>query len=103
MMSKHMRAVMQRRRALLAKIAAQRGQLIDANERLQPAWLLADRAVAAGRFLRAHPVLVAGFAGWAGLLVMRGRGLSGLLKGSWRVWRAYRYVNDFSKKLTPRP
>ena len=96
-MGRQLQAVMLRRQALLAKISGQREQLQETVENLQPAFLFADRAVLAGRFLRTHPVVTVGL---ASLLVVRRRGWSALLKGSWRVWKAYRYFNDFSQKLT---
>jgi len=90
-MGKQMQAVMRRREALLAEVSSQREQLAELNTRLQPVVQVADQAVLAGRFLRSHPVLVAGV---AGLLVVRRKGLSGLVKTSWGLWRAYRYFND---------
>lgn len=98
-MGRQLQAVMLRRQALLTKISAQREQLQESVENLQPAFLFADRVVQTGRLLRAHPVIVAGL---AGLLVVRRKGWSVLLKGSWRIWKAYRYFNDFSQKLTSR-
>lgn len=91
--------VMQRRQALQAKISAQREQLGELATRWQPALRMADQAVVAVNFIRVHPVLLAGL---AGLLVIRRNGLSGLVKGVWRTWKAYRYVSDLSKKMTSR-
>ena len=99
---------MQRRQALLAKISDQREQLAEIGVRWQPALRLADGALVAARFLRSHPVLLAGLAGLAGmaglagLVVVRRNGLAGLVKGARRVWNAYRYINEFSKKITQR-
>ena len=101
-MGQHRLEVMQRRQALLAKISDQREQLAEIGVRWQPALRLADGALVAARFLRSHPVLPAGLAGLAGLVVVRRNGLAGLVKGARRVWNAYRYINEFSKKITPR-
>ncbi len=98
-MGKRRFEVMQRRQALLAKISDQRGQLAELATRWQPALRLADQAVAAVNFLRVHPVLVAGL---AGLVVVRRNGLAGLVKGVWRIVKAYRYVSNFSKKMASR-
>lgn len=104
-MGLHRLEVMQRRQALLAKISDQREQLAESGVRWQPALHLADGALVAARFLRSHPVLLAGLAGLtglAGLVVVRRNGLAGVVKGARRVWNAYRYINEFSKKIRPR-
>lgn len=88
---------MQRRQLLLAKIAGQREQMAVMATRWQPAFRVADLAWLAVNFARNHAVLVAGV---AGLTVVRRRGVVGLLKGGWRVWKAWRYVNEFAKKIT---
>lgn len=90
---------MQRRQLLLAKIAGQREQLGEIGTRWQPALHVADQAWLAVHLMRSHAVLVAGV---AALVVVRRRGVVGLLKGGWRIWKAWRYVNEFAKKITPR-
>lgn len=91
--------VMQRRGELLARIAAQRGQVAEIGMRWRNPLALADEGLAAACFLRSNPVLVAGV---AALLVIRRRGMVGLMKGVWRVWKGYRYLTAFSAKLTSR-
>lgn len=91
---------MRHRAALLERISSQREALAELDVRLQPVFLSADRAVLAGRFLRAHSLLVAGL---IGLAMVRRKGVSGLVKVAWRGWKAYRYLNDFSKKPTFHP
>lgn len=98
-MNKQMSAVMQRRSELLARIAAQREQVADVGARWQAPLALADQGLAVVRFLRSHPVLVAGV---AALLVIRRRGVVGLVKGGWRVWKGYRFLAVLSEKLSPR-
>lgn len=98
-MNKQMLAVMQRRGVLLAKIAAQREQLEETGTRWRTPLALADQGLAIVRFLRSHPVLVAGT---VALLVVRRRGVTGLIKGGWRVWKGYRYLTALSEKLSPR-
>ncbi|MFA6971481.1 MAG: YqjK-like family protein [Gallionella sp.] len=95
-MGKRRLAVMQRRQVLLEKIAIQREQLAEIGSRWQPGLQVADQAVLAMGFMRSHPVLLAGL---AGLVVVRRRGLAGLLRGTWRVWKAYRFAREFSKKI----
>ncbi|OGS95871.1 MAG: hypothetical protein A3K04_01490 [Gallionellales bacterium RBG_16_56_9] len=91
--------VMQRRGDLLARIAAQREQVAEIGTRWQTPLALADRGLAAVCFLRSNPVLVAGV---AALLVIRRRGVVGLVKGVWRAWRGYRYFTAVSEKLSSR-
>lgn len=96
-MGKRSQAVMQRRQVLLARINDQREQLAEIGTRCQPALQVADLSVLAVRFMRSHPALVAGL---AGLAVLRRRSLAGVARGAGRVWLAWRYVNEFSKKIT---
>lgn len=87
--------VMLRREMLLAKISGQREQLAEAAVHLKTPLMFAERALMAGRFVFTHPVLIAGF---TGLMVIRRNGLSGMIKGAWRVWAAYRYLSKVARK-----
>jgi hypothetical protein len=98
-MNEQMLAVMQRRGELLAKIAAQRGQVAQIGARWQAPLALADQGLAAVRFLRSHPALVAGV---VALFVIRRRGVVGLVKSGWRVWRGYRFLTALSERLSSR-
>jgi len=55
--------------------------------------------VAAVHFLRCHPLLVAGVEAF---FVIRRRGVAGLVRGVWQVWKGYRYFTFFSAKLSSR-
>ena len=99
MMNSQMLEIMQRRAELQARIAAQREQLSDFGTRLETPLAIADQGLAAIRFLRSNPVLVAGV---AALLVIRRRGMVGLLKFVWRGWKGYRYFTTLSSKLASR-
>lgn len=90
---------MQKRGELLAKIAAQREQVTEIGTRLQAPLSLADRGLAAIRFVRSNPLLVAGV---AALFVIRRHGVIGLVLGVWRVWKGYRYLTTISAKLSSR-
>lgn len=96
-MCKRRLELMQRRQVLLLKISAQRKQLCELETRWQPALQLADQTVLAMRFMRRHPVLLAGL---AGLAVLRRHSLLGLARNVGRAWRTWRLVNEFSKKIT---
>lgn len=98
-MNEQMLAVMQRRGELLAKIAAQRGQVAQIGARWQAPLALADQGLAVVRFLCSHPALVAGV---VALFVIRRRGVVGLVKGGWRVWKGYRFLTALSERLSPR-
>lgn len=98
-MNEQMLAVMQRRGELLAKIAAQRGQVAQIGARWQAPLALADQGLAVVRFLRSHPALVAGV---VALFVIRRRGVVGLVKGGWRVWKGYRFLTALSERLSSR-
>ncbi len=95
-MNKQMQEVMQRRRDLLARIARQREQVAEIGEQWQSPLALADQGVTAFRFLRSHPVLVAGV---AALLVMRRGGVMGLMKRAWQMWNGYRYLTALSTRM----
>ena len=98
-MSKQMHEVMQKRGELLAKIASQRGQVAEIGMRWQTPLALADQGLATIRFLRSNPLLVAAM---AALIVIRRRGMVGLARGAWKVWKGYRYITAFSAKLSSR-
>lgn len=98
-MNEQMLAVMQRRGELLAKIAAQRGQVAQIGARWQAPLALADQGLAVVRFLRSHPALAAGV---VALFVIRRRGVVGLVKSGWRVWKRYRFLTALSERLSSR-
>jgi hypothetical protein len=97
--SKRRQAVLQRRQVLLTKIADQRVELAELGARWQTPLYLADQAVIAVRFVRAHPLLVGVM---AGLVVVQRRGVRALLKGGWRIWKTYRLMNVAFRKITAR-
>lgn len=96
-MNNEMYAVVRRRGELLARIAAQRGQVAEIGERLRTPLALGDLGVAAARFLRSSPVLGAGV---IAALVIRRRGVAGMARFFWRVWRGCRYYARISAKLS---
>jgi hypothetical protein len=98
-MGQNRQAVLLRRQVLLAKIADQRVELNDLAIRWQPVLGVADNSLNILNIIRSNVVVVAAVAGF---LVMRGSGLTGLLRSASRVWKTYRYVNEFSKKITSR-
>lgn len=95
-MNDSMFKLMQNRSKLLAKIAAQRGQMTEIEAEWRAPLALADRGVAVVRFLRCHPLLVSG--AMAIILFHRRSmtGMTGLMWGVWRTWKSYR---DFTSIL----
>lgn len=91
--------VRQRRGELLARIAAQREQVAEIGTRWQTPLALADQGLAVVRFLRSHPALTAGV---VALLVIRRRGVFGLVRGGWQMWKGYRYLTALSERLSSR-
>ncbi len=94
-----MQEVMQRRQLLLARIAAQRGQMAELSATLQTPLYLADQAWSVVNFMRRHALL---FAGVAGLVVVKRRGVTSLAKGVWRAWKKYRFFIAAARKMTAR-
>lgn len=78
-----------RRGELLARIAAQRGQLSEISSNLRTPLVIADRGVAAVRFLRGHPLLGAGVLVF---VVLNRRGLAALMRKLLGAWKGYRYI-----------
>lgn len=95
-MNERMLELRQRRGELLARIAVQRGQIGEMASRCEGPLALADQGVAALRFLRGHPLLVGGV---AALVVWRRKGMAGLLRRSWLLWKGYRYFVNFRNRL----
>jgi len=98
-MNDQMFALMQHRSELLARIAVQRKQAAEIGSHLQTPLALADKALAVARFLRSKPMLVAGVVAF---IMIRRRGVVGLVKGAWRLWKGYRQFAAFSAKLSSR-
>lgn len=98
-MNEKMFELRQSRGELLARIAAQREQMTEIGMQWRIPLALADEGVAAVRFLRCHPLLVAGVVAFS---VIRRRGVAGLVRGMWLVWKGYRYFTFISARLSPR-
>lgn len=99
-MNNSMRAVMKRRGELLATIASQRDEISDIAEQLKKPLVFVDQGWSVLRYLGSQPLLTAGL---TILVVLNRRGLAGLLRTGWRVWRGYLYFNGLSAKFLSRP
>jgi hypothetical protein len=89
----------QRRSELLARIAAQREQMAEIEAEWDAPLALADKGMAGVRFLRHHPLLVAGV---MTLFLIRRSSAAGLMWGAWRVWKGYRNFTSIPEKLPSR-
>lgn len=98
-MNKQMLAVMRRRGELQARIAAQREQVAATAMRWQAPLALANKGLAAVRFLRSNPVLVAAA---VAVIAIRRRNVAGMLAAGWRMWRWYKSAMSFSAKMASR-
>jgi glutathione S-transferase len=81
--------IARRKERLIARCAAQRETIAEAFRELRKPIAVADRALAAARFLGAHPVLV--LAAVAGVVALRRRKVLSLVTSgltAWRMWRA---------------
>ena len=87
-MSKQIFLVLGRRSELLERIAAQREQLTEIGTRLETPLALTDQGLAALRFFRSRHFLVA----VAVALLTHRRGVFGIVKGAWRLWKGYRQL-----------
>jgi hypothetical protein len=85
----------QRRGELLARIDAQRGQLAEFASAWERPLALADQGVSILRFLRGHPLLVAG---GVALVVLHRQGAGRLSRLALLVWKGYRYFADLRQK-----
>ena len=98
-MNKRMIELRQHRAELLARIAGQRGQVAEFGTRWQVPLALADQGLAAVHYARCHPVLIAAV---TALLAMRRRGVGGMVRGAWRLWKTSRTVSIIAKNLSSR-
>ena len=86
-MNEKLLGLTQRRGELLARIAEQREEMAEIGAEWNAPLALADQGVAAVRFLRHHPFMVAGAMAF---FVIRRHKMAGLMWGVWRVWKGYR-------------
>jgi hypothetical protein len=98
-MNSQLSAVMQRRGELLARIASQRRQMAEIGIRLEAPLEMADRGVNAVRFLRSHPVLVAGL---IAVMAIRRRGVAGMAIVAWQLWNGYCNFTGHTARLSSR-
>jgi hypothetical protein len=87
------------RHELLEKIAAQRAELVEISQQWQAPLALVDTGLNAARFIRSHPMLLAGAV--AGILVLRRTGAAGLVLKGWRLLYLYSPILSFGLKFLP--
>jgi len=99
-MTSHEDDLRRSRSELLAMIEAQREQMSGIASELQVPLALADQGVSVFRFMRRHPLLIAGAV--VLFVIRRRRGVAELAGGLLGVWKGYQYVNSVWEKLLPR-
>lgn len=87
-----------RRARLQSKIEAQRNAVGIITERWEKPLAVADAGLTALRFVKSHPVLIAGVGAAA---IFRFRGTAGLAATGWRLWRLYRSALSFAARFRP--
>lgn len=98
-MNNQMISVRQRRDELLARIATQRVQVAKAAVHWERPLAFVDQGLAAVRFFRSNPLILAGV---AALLVIRRRGVVGLGVAAWKGWKLYHLAKSFASNLSNR-
>lgn len=91
--------IMQQRAQLLVRIAGQRQQIAAVGESLKVPLAVADQGIAAGRYLRARPMLLAGVAGVLALVAIKHRGMIAMASGSLRIWNYYKTAKVFAMRM----
>ena len=98
-MTDPMSALMQRRGELLAKIAAQRGDVAGIAARLSTPLGIVDRGIAVIRFIGARPSLTAAI---IAVFVARRHGMASLARSSLILWGGYRRLSSILARLSLR-
>lgn len=88
---------MQRRGELCARIASQREQFGQVSARFEKPLSVLDQGIAGVRYLRHHPMLLAGV---VAVLAVRRGGVIGLVKQGFKLWGTYRSLRSVSEKFS---
>lgn len=101
-MSRQLAEIMAKRAELLARIAAQRQEVVSVGARLRTPLAIADHAVAAGRYLRAHPLLLVAAAGAVVVIAVRRRSLMAVAGSALRFWNIFSAARNYSARFVSR-
>ena len=96
-MDRSLTRVLIERERLLARTDRQRLALGGAYSGLRKPAALIDRAVDCGRFMRSHPTALAAIAG--SIIVLRARGLVGIVTRGIGMWRLVRRMRSTLRLL----
>lgn len=94
-MSKPLREIMRKRGELVARIAAQREQVTLASARWKAPLAVADQGLAAVRYVRSHPLILAGV---VALLAIRRNSVIGVAGTALRLWNLYNSTRNYAAK-----
>ena len=101
-MNSQLHDIMHKRAQLLVRIAGQREQVAAAGARWKVPFAVADQGFSAGRYLRAHPLLLVTVAGAVALVVIRRRSAIVVASGALRLWTLYKSARNFAARIAPR-
>ena len=101
-MNSQLQEIMHKRAQLLVRIAGQREQVAAAGSRWKTPFAVADQGFAAGRYLRAHPLLLATVAGVVALVAIRRRSAILVASGALRLWNLYKTARIFAARIASR-
>ena len=89
--------IVRQKALLIARCEAQRYEIGEAVRRLQGPIAVADRALEAARFVRAHPLLMG--AAVAAAVALRRHGPAGLAGRAFVAWRTWRMFATWAGRL----
>ena len=90
-------ALASRKARLLERIEAERSQLAACGEQLKKPFMVADKIVQAGLYIKQHP-WIAGVAA-AAVVVLGRRNLLRWAGRTWTVWRVWRSANRWLRQV----
>ena len=86
-----------RKERLIGRAEGQRGEIAAAIQRWEKPIGVVDRGIAVARFLRAHPLLLAGAA--VAAAVLGRRNLVRWLGRGWVTWRTWRALGNWVRRF----
>lgn len=98
-MDRELSQLLLRRGEILGRIRRQRVDIAEFAGQLAPALGWAERGLSLFGQVRQHPYVVTGVAAF---VLWRRRGLSGVVKSGWRMWRGLRLFAALRKTLIAR-
>jgi len=95
--TERMMEVARRKERLIARAARERAQIAAATRRWEQPLGVVDQALAAGRYLRAHPLLLVALV--AAVVALQRRNLLRWAGRGFTAWRTWRVLSRLSVRL----